>query len=109
MICGLGGNDTLRGGGGNDVLRGGSGNDALSGQDGLDVLQGDEGTDRLLGGTDADVLQGGAGSDHGRLRRSQHALCRCRLTVSLTMAPLGRVMTSVVMSRVCVVAMGPTA
>ena len=45
MICGLGGNDRLRGLEGNDRLVGGGGNDILIGGEGADVLAGDDGRD----------------------------------------------------------------
>jgi GH25 family lysozyme M1 (1,4-beta-N-acetylmuramidase) len=81
VICGLGGNDTLRGATGNDVLLGGDGDDVLVGggedddlrggagadrlyaQDGNDFLDGDEGDDYLSAGPGDDVLTGGPGND----------------------------------------------
>ena len=63
MICGLGGNDILRGGAGNDTLRGGRGADRLYGHAGNDTLRGGRGADRLYGHAGSDTLIGGRGND----------------------------------------------
>ena len=63
VICGLGGNDMIRGGNGNDVLVGGAGDDLISGGTGNDVLYGGAGNDRLQGDTGADAVYGGPGRD----------------------------------------------
>jgi Ca2+-binding RTX toxin-like protein len=61
VICGLGGNDRIRGAY-RDVLVGGSGDDELVSA-GSDVLFGGPGDDRLVGSRHADRLVGGTGDD----------------------------------------------
>jgi hypothetical protein len=79
VICGLAGNDTIRGGAGDDTLfgdgcnvkakpaaaavAGGGGNDTLNGDDGNDTLYGAGGNDKLNGGKGNDKLFGGKGND----------------------------------------------
>ncbi|KOU22101.1 hypothetical protein ADK52_22375 [Streptomyces sp. WM6372] len=75
VICGLGGNDTVRasygndtvyGGYGNDNLDGGFGDDTLNGGPGNDTLLGDYGNDRLTttdGVSANDTANGGPGTD----------------------------------------------
>jgi GH25 family lysozyme M1 (1,4-beta-N-acetylmuramidase) len=63
VVCGLGGNDTLRGREGNDLLLGGSGDDRLLAQTGDDVLYGEAGNDLLSASAGNDALVGGTGAD----------------------------------------------
>jgi CSLREA domain-containing protein len=63
IICGLGGNDRLKGGTGNDVLIGGPGNDALHSFTGDDLLIGGPGDDPLRPGPGNNILDGGPGTD----------------------------------------------
>jgi hypothetical protein len=72
VICGLGGNDVLRGkfegdildgGRGKDILRGGNHQDTLKGGRGADRIRGRRGDDKLRGGGGVDQLWGGFGDD----------------------------------------------
>lgn len=72
VICGLGGNDILRGkfendildgGRGKDILKGGKNIDRLKGGRGADTLRGRRGDDRIRGGGGVDRLWGGFGDD----------------------------------------------
>jgi Ca2+-binding RTX toxin-like protein len=72
VICGLGGDDFIRGkfqddildgGKGNDVIRGGHESDLMFGGAGRDKLRGRRGDDTLNGGKGRDMLVGGFGRD----------------------------------------------
>jgi Tol biopolymer transport system component len=62
VLCGQGGDNTLRAVGRNDILVGSGGDDLLL-ADGRTLLFGGSGNDRLLGGRSSDVLVGGFGAD----------------------------------------------
>jgi Ca2+-binding RTX toxin-like protein len=62
-VCGLAGNDHLKGADGEEVLVGGLGDDILVGNLGNDLLIGGSGDDHLLGQAGDDVLRGGSGND----------------------------------------------
>jgi Ca2+-binding RTX toxin-like protein len=72
VICGLGGddfirgrfqNDILDGGRGNDIVRGGNRHDLIFGRGGQDKLRGRRGADEINGGKGIDILIGGFGDD----------------------------------------------
>jgi polar amino acid transport system substrate-binding protein len=71
VICGRGGNDTLRGRGGNDTLIGAAGNDTIVGGAGNDQMVGGAGRDAFSAGGDrTDRISGGPGRDSAVADRS---------------------------------------
>ena len=76
-ICGLGGDDTIRGGAGDDVLCGNAGDDRLFGERGNDRLEGGRGRDTLDGGKGKNRYVAGAGNDRilARNRRKDRIAC----------------------------------
>lgn len=63
VICGLGGNDVLRGSKLQETLDGGAGNDLIVGREGNDRIFGSKGNDTIVGGAGVDTIDGGAGRD----------------------------------------------